>query len=215
MVLSHLILNGMVKVKGQIYEMAKCVEDPDIRIADLAKLFFSELSTKDNAVYNNLPDIISGLSNPTTGVDQQTFNTIMKFLFSFISKEKQTENLVEKLCQRFKGTNELRQWRDISFCLSMLNCSAEKSIKKLVENIPLYQEALNDPEVFKHFTEVLSKARKFQKAELKTLLDDYEKKIQDIHEKGITDPDAAAAAPVATTKTATKRGILLLFFSVS
>ncbi len=56
MVLTHLILNGMIKVKGQLGEMAKCLEDPDERIADLAKLFFSELATKDNAIYNNLPD---------------------------------------------------------------------------------------------------------------------------------------------------------------
>ncbi len=56
MVLTHLILNGMIKVKGQLGEMAKCLEDEDERIADLAKLFFSELSTKDNAIYNNLPD---------------------------------------------------------------------------------------------------------------------------------------------------------------
>lgn len=56
MVLTHLILNGMIKVKGQLGEMAKCLEDEDARIADLAKLFFQELSTKDNAIYNNLPD---------------------------------------------------------------------------------------------------------------------------------------------------------------
>ena len=56
MVLTHLILNGMIKVKGQLGEMAKCLEDEEPRIADLAKLFFEELSTKDNAIYNNLPD---------------------------------------------------------------------------------------------------------------------------------------------------------------
>jgi condensin complex subunit 1 len=56
MVLTHLILNGMIKVKGQLGEMAKSLEDEDQRISDLAKLFFTELSTKDNAIYNNLPD---------------------------------------------------------------------------------------------------------------------------------------------------------------
>ena len=56
MVLTHLILNGMIKVKGQLGEMAKCLEDEEPRIADLAKLFFTDLSTKDNAIYNNLPD---------------------------------------------------------------------------------------------------------------------------------------------------------------
>ena len=46
MVLTHLILNDMVKVKGQISEMATCLEDKEQRIADLAKLFFLELSKK-------------------------------------------------------------------------------------------------------------------------------------------------------------------------
>lgn len=54
MVLTHLILNGMIKVKGQLGEMAKCLEDEEERISDLARLFFTELSTKDNAIYNNL-----------------------------------------------------------------------------------------------------------------------------------------------------------------
>ena len=45
-VLTHLILNDMVKVKGQISEMAFCLEDQERRIADLAKLFFTEFSHK-------------------------------------------------------------------------------------------------------------------------------------------------------------------------
>ncbi|CAG8800354.1 831_t:CDS:2, partial [Gigaspora rosea] len=60
MVLTHLILNGMIKVKSQLGEMAKCLEDEDQRISDLARLFFTELAS---AVYNNLPDIISNLSS--------------------------------------------------------------------------------------------------------------------------------------------------------
>lgn len=36
----------MVKVKGQISEMAMCIVDDDERISGLAKLFFSELSKK-------------------------------------------------------------------------------------------------------------------------------------------------------------------------
>jgi condensin complex subunit 1 len=56
MVLTHLILNGMIKVKGQLGEMAKCITDDQVRISDLAKLFFEELASKDNAIYNNLPE---------------------------------------------------------------------------------------------------------------------------------------------------------------
>ena len=46
MVLSHSILNEMVKVKGYISEIALCIEDTDERISDLAKLFFNEFNNK-------------------------------------------------------------------------------------------------------------------------------------------------------------------------
>jgi condensin complex subunit 1 len=86
MVLTHLILNGMIKVKGQLGEMAKCLEDPDPRISDLAKLFFKELSTKDNALYNNLQDVISHLSVGKFKVDEDSFEKTMRFIFTFIEK---------------------------------------------------------------------------------------------------------------------------------
>lgn len=102
MVLTHLILNGMIKVKGQLGEMAKCLEDEDERIADLAKLFFSELATKDNAIYNNLPDgkpstalirghtdlvpVISHLSVGAHAVDEEKFQSTMRYIFKFIEK---------------------------------------------------------------------------------------------------------------------------------
>src|SRR3954453_16768140 len=59
MVLTLLILNGMIKVKGQLGEMAKCINDPEVKIRDLAKLFFKELAVKDNQVYNNFSDVSS------------------------------------------------------------------------------------------------------------------------------------------------------------
>eukprot|EP00106_Octopus_bimaculoides_P013134 XP_014780576.1 PREDICTED: condensin complex subunit 1-like [Octopus bimaculoides] len=45
-VLSHLILNDMVKIKGQISEMAVCIIDENEKIKGLAKVFFVELSRK-------------------------------------------------------------------------------------------------------------------------------------------------------------------------
>jgi condensin complex subunit 1 len=86
MVLTYLILNGMIKVKGQLGEMAKCLEDADKRISDLAKLFFEELSTKENAIYNNLPDIISHLSVGKHAVDEELYQSIMKYIFRYIEK---------------------------------------------------------------------------------------------------------------------------------
>ncbi|TCD67328.1 Condensin complex subunit [Steccherinum ochraceum] len=159
MVLTHLILNGMIKVKGQLGEMAKCLEDPDVRIADLAKLFFSELSTKDNAIYNNLPDVISHLSVGAHAVEEDAFQSTMKYIFSFIEKEKQAENIVEKLCQRFRLTDDPRQWRDIAFCLSLLPFKSERSVKKLIDGLQYYRDKLHEEMVFTRFQEILTKAR--------------------------------------------------------
>ena len=157
MVLTHLILNGMIKVKGQLGELAKCLEDDEMRVSDLAKLFFSELAMKENAVYNHLPDIISHLSTGEHAVDETTFMNTMRFIFTFIDKERQTENVIEKLCQRFRLTTEERSWRDIAYCLSLLPYRSERSIKKLVDALPFYQDKLYVPEVHQRFTEILTK----------------------------------------------------------
>ncbi|KAL0080987.1 non-SMC mitotic condensation complex subunit 1-domain-containing protein [Phycomyces blakesleeanus] len=184
MVLTHLILNGMVKVRGQISEMAKCLEDSDQRIADLAKLFFTELATKDNAIYNNLPDIISNLTNSEPKVEEETFHKIMKFIFSFefTEKEKQAENVIDKLCQRFLNTNDKRVWRDIAFCLSLMPFKSDRSFRKLLEGIPAYQDKLQEEAVHRSFLEIVAKGRsqKVQKPELKVAVDELEQRIEKI-----------------------------------
>ncbi|WFD23771.1 condensin complex non-SMC subunit Cnd1 [Malassezia equina] len=166
MVLTHLILNGMIKVKGQLGELAKCLEDEEPRVSDLAKLFFSELAMKENAVYNNLPDIISHLSSGAHAVDEATFVNTMRFIFTFIDKERQAENVIEKLCQRFRLTAEERQWRDIAYCLSLLPYRSERSIKKLLEGLPYYQDKLYVPDVHQRFTDILTKMRQGKAAAL-------------------------------------------------
>ena len=86
MTLTFLILAGQVKVKGQLGEMAKCLEDEDRRITDLAKMFFTELSTKDNAIYNAFIDIFSLLSSHKNPLEEDSLKRIVKFLMSFIEK---------------------------------------------------------------------------------------------------------------------------------
>ena len=46
MVMTRLILNDMVKVKGQISEIAACLVDKEDQIKQLAAQFFSELANK-------------------------------------------------------------------------------------------------------------------------------------------------------------------------
>jgi hypothetical protein len=85
MTLTFLILAGQVKVKGQLGEMAKCVEDSDERIREMSRMFFAELVGKDNAVYNHFVDMFSLLS-ADEGLDEERFRRVIKFLASFIEK---------------------------------------------------------------------------------------------------------------------------------
>ena len=52
-VLTHLVLNDMVKVRGQVSEMALCLEDADERIQDMARLFFGEFKLKQQGIYTH------------------------------------------------------------------------------------------------------------------------------------------------------------------
>ncbi|ORY02109.1 hypothetical protein K493DRAFT_387433 [Basidiobolus meristosporus CBS 931.73] len=199
MVLTHLILNGMVKVKGQLGEMAKCLENPDARISNLARLFFTELASKDNAVYNNLPDIISSLSNGESAVDSNTFKRIMKFLFEFINeKERQIENIVEKLCQRFRNTDDPRQWQDIGYCLSILPYKSERTFKKLVESFKCYQDKLHDDVLFQCMVEIIHKTKSQPWQRDKAIIDEFELKLNEIRQFDPEEEIAGACDEVDT-----------------
>jgi len=78
-------------------------------------------------------------------------------LVNLCQKERQVESIVEKLCQRFRFTEEPRQWRDIAYCLSLLPFKSERSVKKLIEGLQFYRDKLHEPIVFERFTEILTK----------------------------------------------------------
>jgi len=210
MVLTHLILNDMVKVKGQISEMATCLEDKDSRISDLTKLFFLELSKKGNAIYNILPDVISRLSDPDCGIEQEPFRNIMRYLLSFIQKDRLSESLVEKLCHRFRATKTERQWRDLAFCLSLLSYN-ERGIRKLQENFACFHDKLAEDDVYQCFMIIVSKSKKFAKPEVKALVEELEQCITQCHTKGIEDVEdyeraSRALGAVGTGANKTKKG---------
>ncbi|XP_039194642.1 condensin complex subunit 1 [Crotalus tigris] len=196
MVMTHLILKDMVKVKGQVSEMAALLIDPEDEIVRLARNFFTELSNKDNAVYNLLPDIISRLSDADSGIEEQPFHTIMRQLFSFITKDKQTESLVEKLCQRFRTARTERQHHDLAYCLTLLPLT-ERGLHKMQDNFDCFADKLQDLAVYNHFLAVLGRVRRAAaKPEMKALIEEFEQKLHKCHNKGL---DSFTEAPQETT----------------
>ena len=72
-VLSYLIIQDRIKVKGQISEVALCIVDENPDLSSLAKYLFIELGKKGNGIYNILPDIISKLSDLHKGTTTNNF----------------------------------------------------------------------------------------------------------------------------------------------
>ncbi|KAH7122942.1 armadillo-type protein [Dactylonectria macrodidyma] len=140
MTLTFLILAGQVKVKGQLGEMAKCLEDEDRRIADLARMFFTELSTKDNAVYNHFVDMFSLLSAGSK-MEEESFRRVVRFLLGFVEKDKHARQLSEKLAARLSRCETERQWNDVAFALGLLQHKNEEITKMVSEGFRVVQTA--------------------------------------------------------------------------
>ncbi|XP_028280186.1 condensin complex subunit 1 [Parambassis ranga] len=183
-VLTQLVLKDVLKVKGQVSEVAVLLIDPEPHISSLALNFFNELATKDNAIYNLLPDIISRLSDPERGMSSEDFNTIMKQLFSYITKERQTESLVEKLCQRFRTAKTERQWCDLAVSLSLLSM-CERGFKRLQECWECYSDKLTEPGVYQPLLSITAKLRRGAKPQFKAQVDEFEKRLTAVHTRGL------------------------------
>jgi len=185
MVLTHLILNDMIKVKGQVCEIALCLEDDEVRIRDMARLLFTELSKRsNNPVYNLLPDIISRMSK--MNAPKKVFRGIVSFLLKFIQKEHQNATLADKLCHRFPTCTSISQKADIAFCISQLKINA-KIVKTLNDLFKLYKDALFDKGVYDCFASLVAKAKKKKIPEAKELLEEWEGKLKEENSAGMED----------------------------
>lgn len=177
-VLSHLIQHEMIRVKGQISDLAMCIVDKNEDIRNITQEFFKEISQKSNILYNVLPDIISRLSDSTLNLEEEQYHVIMRHVMGLINKDRQVESLVEKLCLRFKVTNEERQWRDIAFCLSLLTYT-EKTIKKLVDHVQHFKDKVQHDEVYECFKTIITNTGKMAKPEVKAALAIFSAKLED------------------------------------
>jgi len=204
MVLTHLILNDMVKVKGQVCEIALCLQDEESRIQDMARLLFFELSKRsNNPIYNLLPDIVSQLSE--IGIRREEFRSIMSFLLGFITKERQIETLCDKLCQRFPKAKTISQKADLAYCLAQLKIN-EKCVKSLNDHYKLYSASLFDEDVYKSFTTIVSKAKKASKSpESKQFVADWEARLEEAGQIGAENEAADAKALQAKRRAARRK----------
>ena len=208
LVLSHLVLNDMVKVKGHAAALAARVVDPDPRTAALAALFFHELAARAHKgahpVYNLVPDVLSSLAADAS-ISQPNFQTIMRSLLAHVGKEKHGDGLVDKLLPRLSRGAPRAAARGAAFCLAQLALS-EKGVRKVVDGLPLYRHWLGDADVAASVRASAARGRRLAKASggLKADLDAWEERVDaavaELGEAAVAaegGADAADAAPAA------------------
>lgn len=89
MVITHLILNDMLRLRGEIVDICMLLEDEDERIKDQVKLFLHELHSKGNhIIYNLFPKAITRLSKEFDSLTKDEFENITRNLIAYIKQDK-------------------------------------------------------------------------------------------------------------------------------
>lgn len=227
MVLTHLALNDMIKIKGQVSHIVCCLTDSNEAIRDLAALFFIKLSERsNNPVYNLLGDIIASLSRDRessieANVNKDTvavaaleenitqtrtltateFQTTMHFLLSFVKKDKQADGLLQRLLIRIGMAQSNCQRRYLAFCISELQIT-EKGVKSMIESIKYIKDALYDSDVFELFKLTIAKVKKSSKgatgADARSAVDEFEN-LMEVIRSCASGEDVEAVLNVAST----------------
>lgn len=170
LIISHLVLNDMLKMKGLMVNILKCYLDLDLK--GVVSVFIDELNKKDlNAIYNMIPDSINNLLK--SDVSHQEFKTISDMIFTYITKDKQGENLLEKLSSRFKDGNK-DECLNIGYCLTKIPIT-EKAMRKLLDSVSWWQnKVLSDSQLGSYFSDLAAKCRRNWKNESKLLIDEFD-----------------------------------------
>jgi condensin complex subunit 1 len=73
-----------------------------------------------------------------------------------LEKEKYSESLVQKLCERIANSLNLLEIKNAAFCLSELSIN-EKGLRKILENFESFKKTLENSEVQNFFRNLVMK----------------------------------------------------------
>ncbi|OMJ75648.1 hypothetical protein SteCoe_25172 [Stentor coeruleus] len=173
--ISHLVLNDIIKIKGLMANILLCSLDQNLKAFVI--VFIQELNQKTpNSIYNIIPDSINNLLK--MNLPHEDFKTIADIMFLYITKERQIENLTEKMSAKFKDGNK-EDWLNIGYCLTRLNLN-ERALRKLLDGVLWWKNKVVDDNMLKgYFIEIASKCRKNLKSDWKVVIDEFEAVIKE------------------------------------
>ena len=161
-IISHLVLNDMLKLKGEIVDICFLLDNSqDNKLKDIIYFFLYEINKKgNNTVYNILLKAINRIITEYRDENYEKIKNVIKLLVKFIDKEKQVDNLLDKLFIRLKESEDVFEWRVISFCLCLLNLTDKHAIKFLELFILIREKIEHDNLVQENFNVVFNKVKK-------------------------------------------------------
>jgi len=170
LVISHLVLNDMLKMKGLMANVLQCYLDKDLK--SVVAIFLQELYQKDSqALFNMIPDSLSNLQKAS--LQHSQFKRIADLLLNYVEKERHIENLIEKLSKKFIGCEE-PEALNYGYCISVLPVN-EKGLRKMLDTVAYWQPKVScDSQLETYFNNILLKCKKNWKPESKILLEEFE-----------------------------------------
>lgn len=156
----------MLLVKSYVAQVVHCLNDEDETVSELAKLFFTSLASRDQRLYNALPDIISRLTDPQTRQHpeqkekaDENFKTALEYLLQYIEKDKHFDALFEQITRRVIKSPDKRNLLELAFCLSQIKSITNKGARTLSkiasENKDEIQKALGVKAVYEAYKKLL------------------------------------------------------------
>ena len=163
-VISHLVLNDMLKMKGEVVDICMLLDHKDPSIRTHVQTFFSEINNKgNNVIYNIIPKALARLSNEFKSLEYDKFKTIANTLLKYVDKEKHIEGLMDKLFVKLKNSTDDLEWRNNTFVLSELNYNTEKILVKFLQSYSEIIDKNDDSEdVKENLAKIFGKLEKIQ-----------------------------------------------------
>ena len=180
-VISHLVLNDMLKLKGEVVDICMLLDHKDPSIRNHVQTFFNEINNKgNNVIYNIIPKALARLSNEFKSLDYAKFKTIAITLLKYVDKEKHIEGLMDKLFVKLKNSTDIVEWRNNTFVLSELNYNTEKILIKFLQSYSdIIDKNDDNQEVKENLARIFAKFEKIQNLSESVLanLKEYKEKI--------------------------------------
>lgn len=175
MVINRLILKEMIKAREHMHEIAILTQESNDRISGLAKKFFQEQARRSELA-PSIPAIVSNLSSAS--IPYSTFQDVIKFLFSFTTREQLSATLLPAFCERLGNAVSDQEACNYAFCIAHLYYT-EKIIKELIQQFKVYSQKLLIRDVWTSFQTALSRANSTAKNdEFKAIIAEWENSMK-------------------------------------